>query len=1169
MLDASEPSLLDAWRTVLRPIASLQVTVVLFALAILIVLAGTLAQTRMDISTVIDGYFRTAVARIEFQALLPQSFFPRLQNVPGYFYFPGGWLIGSLMAINLLAAHLIRFKIQASGARLVAGTATIVLGMALTGVVIASGSNKGGIQGVSMISFSSLWIIMQASLAATWLAMAYALARLGPRRKLEFWSLIGGLTALGMLLGWIVTGGESVALNDSSMRIVWQLAKGGLAGIVLLAGCVLVFKKRAGVVLLHAGIGLMMFSELLVGTTAKEALMIIPEGMTVNYVQDSGVIELAVIDSSDSDHDDVVVIPEALLTSDARIIKHDDLPFDLRVLEYLKNSQLIDVGPNAANLATAGSGKSLKAIAIRESTGTDTDSSVDMASAYVELIDKKNHQSLGSYLVTPHLLPQQVSVGDKIYKISLRFKRTYKPYSMHLTDVVSKKYMGTTTPMDYRSKLQLVDEGRNIRQNVEIWMNNPLRFAGETFYQSGYSQDPRTGKETTTLQVVTNTGWMIPYVSCMIVGVGMLAHFSVILLRFLRRRAEMPVVTGTSQPNKSSFQNNSGERLSLPESDFRKILGIALPVAMVVLVGGLIVTMARPAADSPESMHIGQFGSLPVVYEGRIKPFDTIARNSLRAISDRESFVDSQQNRHSATEWLLGVISGSAKAKQYEVIRIENLDVLNTLGLERKEGFRYCINDVVKNLSQLVEQIGQAQRTPKSQQSLHQKKLLELDAKLRRVIFLSEPFFRPSFFDPQMSEAERKRSLAFELERRKANQKNGMVLPRAVPPLDPQGEWHTLRHAEIDAIVAMSQGRQTNPAPAVMRAMLTAYRSGNAKTFNDRLAEYQQLLEAKPPKDLSLRRTSFESYYNHFAPLNLAMWIYLGAFVLAALSWLGWSRPLGRASFWVIVLALGIHTFGLAARMVISDRIGVTVTNLYSSAVFISWGCVVLGLILELIYRIGVGNIVASLTGCAALMVAWNLAKGSDTFVVMQAVLDTNFWLATHVTCISLGYATTFLAGFLGIAYVLLGVATAWLTPKVAKDLNRMIYGTVCFAIFFSFIGTVLGGLWADDSWGRFWGWDPKENGALMIVLWNALALHARWGGMVRPRGFALLVIFGNVITAWSWFGVNQLGAGLHSYGFTEGVQQALVLFGLIQLIVIGIGMVPQAKWWSFLRHTD
>ena len=122
---------------------------------------------------------------------------------------------------------------------------------------------------------------------------------------------------------------------------------------------------------------------------------------------------------------------------------------------------------------------------------------------------------------------------------------------------------------------------------------------------------------------------------------------------------------------------------------------------------------------------------------------------------------------------------------------------------------------------------------------------------------------------------------------------------------------------------------------------------------------------------------------------------------------------------------------------------------------------------------------------------------------------------------------------------------------KKLSTLGKMVYGVLCFAIFFSLVGTVLGGLWADDSWGRFWGWDPKENGAMLIVLWNAVILHARWDKMIRDYGTAVLAMVGNVVTAWSWFGVNELGAGLHSYGFTSGRLLALIVFVAIQMIIV------------------
>jgi ABC-type transport system involved in cytochrome c biogenesis permease subunit len=266
-----------------------------------------------------------------------------------------------------------------------------------------------------------------------------------------------------------------------------------------------------------------------------------------------------------------------------------------------------------------------------------------------------------------------------------------------------------------------------------------------------------------------------------------------------------------------------------------------------------------------------------------------------------------------------------------------------------------------------------------------------------------------------------------------------------------------------------------------------------------------------------------------------------------------------------MILALAVHSFGLVARMYIQDRPFVWVTNLYSSAIFIGWGCALFCLFIEFIFPKSIalvaGSAVAAITSG---VIAHHLSLSGDTMEMMQAVLDTNFWLATHVTCITLGYTATFLAGFLGILYILLGLFTPLLQKDGSTILSKMIYGVVCFATLLSFTGTVLGGIWADQSWGRFWGWDPKENGALMIVLWNALVLHARWGGLVKDRGLAALAVAGSIVTSWSWFGVNELGIGLHSYGFTEGVLRTLALFVATQLGVIALALLPKHLWRSF-----
>jgi ABC-type transport system involved in cytochrome c biogenesis permease subunit len=262
-------------------------------------------------------------------------------------------------------------------------------------------------------------------------------------------------------------------------------------------------------------------------------------------------------------------------------------------------------------------------------------------------------------------------------------------------------------------------------------------------------------------------------------------------------------------------------------------------------------------------------------------------------------------------------------------------------------------------------------------------------------------------------------------------------------------------------------------------------------------------------------------------------------------------------------------------------------------------------LVLEKIYPIGIGILVASFVGFVTQIIALHLALSGDTMEMMRAVLDTNLWLATHVVTVTLGYASTFLAGFLAIVYIILGIFTKRLTQpldakaaigltavtalaapvvaipvvglavgkgmssqigkvEIGKVMAKMVYGIVCFATLFSFVGTVLGGIWADQSWGRFWGWDPKENGALLIVLWNATILHARWGGLVRERGLMNLAVVGNIVTSFSWFGVNMLGIGLHSYGFMDAAFKWLMLFIGSQVAIILLGLLPQKLWRSF-----
>jgi ABC-type transport system involved in cytochrome c biogenesis permease subunit len=371
-----------------------------------------------------------------------------------------------------------------------------------------------------------------------------------------------------------------------------------------------------------------------------------------------------------------------------------------------------------------------------------------------------------------------------------------------------------------------------------------------------------------------------------------------------------------------------------------------------------------------------------------------------------------------------------------------------------------------------------------------------------------------------------------------------------VAPLQPGEQWMTLGQA----FDTQNSTHQTIDGFSLATEILRQYIAGNAGKFNEAVASYHARVAAALPKETS--KAEFEARFNQIDPFTTCIVFYILCFTLIALSWLNFSPTYQATVYWSAVCVAGltllIHTIGLIARIYISGA--PPVTNLASSAIFIAWGIVVLALGFEYFYRNGIGLVAASIAGVASLLIADGLAADGDTFKVLQAVLATNFWLATHVVCVTLGYASTFLAGLLGIIYVVRS-AIGSLDKEGSRELARMIYGVACFAILFSFVGTVLGGIWADQSWGRFWGWDPKENGAVLVVLSNALLLHARWGGLVKARGIANFAIFGNIITAWSWFGTNMLGIGLHAYGFMEKAPTYLIGFVIAMLFLIGVNL--------------
>ena len=652
----------------------------------------------------------------------------------------------------------------------------------------------------------------------------------------------------------------------------------------------------------------------------------------------------------------------------------------------------------------------------------------------------------------------------------------------------------------------------------------------------------------------------------------------------------------------------------------KKLLRI-LPWFFVALFAAEIVAVFfAPKKDG--EFHVREFGKIPVLLHGRIQPFDSVGLNSLRQIRSTGDVALEEVpswkfwyhgKKLTSTEWLLEVLFRPDDANKRPIFLIHHPELLSELKLEdkgvEKSGLRYYTYEEVEPLREEIWKQGDAAREVKDEklQTPFQKQVV----KLQHAIWLYEHLqgaVRPVIWDnfekrlddyetnmkPGLAALEKMRSdkeidptvaqkftePLFAFFRMTNDPTAGSAYPLVLPPMNPEEArdgWITVPFGLLQS----ARDREVYPPIKWLATMSSSYHDNNAAKFNQAVSDYQSWLAPKFAKEIKKGREEF--FYNTTKAFLHAMIIYICAFVLAGAALMtltlapNLSESLRKSSFYLIMLAGVVHTFGLLFRMHLEGR--PPVTNLYSSAIFIGWGAMILGLVLERIYRVGIGNIVASAAGFVTLVIAHNLALSSengDTMQMMRAVLDTNFWLATHVTVVTLGYASTFVAGLLAIVYIFLGIFTPMLSQKldsrgatkteIGKALAKMIYGIVCFATLFSFTGTVLGGIWADQSWGRFWGWDPKENGALLIVIWNAAILHARWGGIIRERGLATMAVFGNIVTSFSWFGVNMLSIGLHSYGFTEESFYWLKIFDFTQIAIILLALLPLRFWMSFRK---
>lgn len=484
------------------------------------------------------------------------------------------------------------------------------------------------------------------------------------------------------------------------------------------------------------------------------------------------------------------------------------------------------------------------------------------------------------------------------------------------------------------------------------------------------------------------------------------------------------------------------------------------------------------------------FKSIPILDEGRIKPLDTYARNLLIRFSGKDTYEHTD-----AILWLAKLLFTPQNAANDKVILINDPQIAIALNIKPEEHRRYSFTQLKDAYPKLMELMVMADRIDVSRRSLAENEIIRVAG--NAALYMDIAF---------------KRNI----------------------PLAQNNEWGSPWTKEF-----IESWRQ----------MALAYTNGNLDQFDISARRYLDTLKAgfKPQEAKILRKFPLELAYHAARPFMWAKLFYILAFMFFIGSFTSPQKHWYWLGLFSIIAGFIPHALGMTARIIIMGH--PPVTNLYETFIFVGFITVFLGLGVEYFNRRWLGIVTAAICGTVLLFIAGKYSAEGDTFKMLEAVLNSDFWLGTHVTTITMGYGAACVAGVLG--HIWLIQAAFAKRQDILDNTYKIILGVMGVALTFTFLGTNLGGIWADQSWGRFWGWDPKENGALMIVLWFAILFHAKYAKMIAPLGLAVGCVIGMMVVMWAWLGVNLLSVGLHSYGFTSGTAHTLIIYAVGEIIFI------------------
>ena len=495
-----------------------------------------------------------------------------------------------------------------------------------------------------------------------------------------------------------------------------------------------------------------------------------------------------------------------------------------------------------------------------------------------------------------------------------------------------------------------------------------------------------------------------------------------------------------------------------------------------------------------------EIGDIPLQNEGRVKPLDTFARNHLLAFYGKRSIKELDMG---ATDWIINLILDPENGRDQKIFNIRNPEVASSLFLDWTNEHKYSFNQITPGLSEQSSMLEMIDQKDASDRTVYEKQLYEISRNILRFEEIS--YLKALKFIPPSNNSE-------------------------------SGEWLS----PFDFIL---KGIPANENQEVILNTLQMYLAnrlaGNDLEMSSALNRYEMALSTFQGINIKVDNLKKETWTNRVNLFYISLGLYLLSFIFLSISWMIKPILLNRVAYLLLISGTVMHGYGIFLRMQIMER--PPVTTLYESVIFVSLIIMILAVLLEYFRKDGLGIFVGSVSGSVLHYVGFSYAADGDTLGMLVAVLNSNFWLATHVTTITIGYGASLMAGCVGHLYLIQeirGVNSASL-----KSIFNNLFGITLLALFFTLFGTILGGIWADQSWGRFWGWDPKENGALLIVLWQLMMIHMRLSGLAKPKQFALGMALNNIIVALAWFGVNLLQVGLHSYGFDDGVARNLFMF--------------------------